>query len=81
MYSFAGIMEQSTRQLNISNNTNAGELLYNYSKKILLLVDQAESSIKDIANMKKGRLLVGASTTIGIYLLPRIVGDFTKRYL
>lgn len=60
--------------------TNAGELLYNYSKKILLLVNEAKSSIEDMANMKMGRLRVGASTTIGIYLLPRIVGDFTKRY-
>lgn len=60
--------------------TDAGEVLCSYSKKILLLLAETRASIEDIANMKTGRLRLGASTTIGIYLLPKIVGEFKKQY-
>ncbi len=60
--------------------TDAGEILYIYSKKILRLLEEAEGHMKDIANMRVGKLSVGASTTIGIYLLPLLLGDFRKKY-
>lgn len=60
--------------------TNAGEILLIYSKKILNLLEEAEGHMKDIANMRIGKLSVGASTTIGIYLLPLLLGDFQKKH-
>jgi DNA-binding transcriptional LysR family regulator len=33
-----------------------------------------------VAGLERGSLLVGASTTPGIYVLPRVVGDFWRRY-
>jgi DNA-binding transcriptional LysR family regulator len=60
--------------------TFAGEVLYQYSKKILSLVDEAESQMLDMANLKMGRLRLGASTTIGIYLLPHLLGKFKQQY-
>ena len=60
--------------------TFAGEVLYQYSKKILSLVDEAESQMLDMANLKRGKLRLGASTTIGIYLLPHLLGAFKQKY-
>ncbi|SMB92329.1 transcriptional regulator [Desulfonispora thiosulfatigenes DSM 11270] len=60
--------------------TNSGEVLYNYCKKILSLLEEAEHTMRDLATLKIGKLRLGASTTIGIYFLPRMVGDFKKRY-
>lgn len=60
--------------------TFAGELLYNYSKKILSLVEEAEGHMLEITNNRIGRLRLGASTTIGIYLLPMLVGQFKRQY-
>jgi DNA-binding transcriptional LysR family regulator len=60
--------------------TFAGEVLYQYSKKILSLVDEAESQMLDMANLKMGRLRLGASTTIGIYMLPHLLGEFKREY-
>lgn len=60
--------------------TYAGEVLYDYSKKILSLVEEAESQMLDLANMRTGKLRLGASTTIGIYLLPRILGEFKQQF-
>ena len=61
--------------------TYAGESLYQYSKRILNLIDEAKHTLEDISNRKKGRLRIGASTTIGIYLLPKIIGEFQQQYL
>lgn len=60
--------------------TFAGEVLYKYSKKILSLVEEAEAHMMEITNNRIGRLRLGASTTIGIYLLPMIVGQFKQQY-
>jgi DNA-binding transcriptional LysR family regulator len=60
--------------------SSEGELFKGYSRRILNLYDEATSSIKDTVELKKGRLVIGASTTIGNYVLPRLVGDFIKLY-
>lgn len=60
--------------------TFAGEVLYKYSKKILSLVEEAEGHMLEITNNRIGRLRLGASTTIGIYLLPMLMGQFKQQY-
>ena len=60
--------------------TFAGEVLYKHSKKILSQVEEAEAHMLEITNNRIGRLRLGASTTIGIYLLPMIVGQFRQQY-
>jgi len=60
--------------------TYPGEILYNYGRRILNLVSEAENIIYDVRNMRMGRLNVGASTTVGIYLLPKIIGEFRKKF-
>lgn len=60
--------------------TYAGEILYSYGKRILNLVKEAESTLDDVRNMRMGRLRVGTSTTVGIYLLPEIIGEFRKKF-
>nr|WP_218623606.1 selenium metabolism-associated LysR family transcriptional regulator [Thermoanaerobacter sp. CM-CNRG TB177] len=60
--------------------TYAGEILYSYGKRILNLVKEAECTLDDVRNMRMGRLRVGTSTTVGIYLLPEIIGEFRKKF-
>ncbi len=60
--------------------TNEGELFLNYVRRILNMYDDAIRSLKDINSLKTGKLKIGASTTIGIYILPDIIGKFTKQY-
>jgi DNA-binding transcriptional LysR family regulator len=69
------LFERMNRKMRL---TYAGEVMFQYSKRILQLIEEAESHIQDIANTRVGRLRMGASTTIGIYLLPHILGDFQK---
>ena len=60
--------------------TNTGKILLNYSNRILNLIDEAEQTIDDINNLKQGKLRIGASMTIGTYLLPKIINQFQQQH-
>ncbi len=58
--------------------TPAGEILYKYAKDILSQYDAAERAVSGITGLVKGSMTIGASTTIGNYLLPRVIAEFRK---
>jgi len=60
--------------------TPAGELLYGYARQMLAIHGQAEAALAEFNGTIRGRLSVGGSTIPGAYLLPRIIGAFTRRY-
>ncbi len=61
--------------------TPAGEVLYKYAKEILTLYSSAEKVIGEITGLVKGSISIGASSTIGNYLLPGVITDFKKTHL
>jgi DNA-binding transcriptional LysR family regulator len=61
--------------------TPAGEILYKYAKEILTLFASAEKDIGEITGLVKGSISVGASTTIGNYVLPSVISDFKRKNL
>ncbi len=60
--------------------TKAGELLYNYACKLISLRDETETAMAEFQGKIKGRLFIGGSTIPGGYILPRLMGAFTKDY-
>jgi len=60
--------------------TQAGEALYRCAVSILHAKDEAERSIAELSDATKGKLVLGANTTGGMYLLPRIVREFKGLY-
>lgn len=60
--------------------TDAGKLLSEYAIKILSLCEESYRSIKDLENLKVGNLTIGASQTIGTYLMPKLIGKFREKY-
>lgn len=60
--------------------TQAGEMLYKYAKEINTLYTAAEKEIGGVTGLVKGVISVGASSTIGNYVLPSVVSDFKRRY-
>lgn len=76
--------ELGTKLVNSSSNhwelTQAGEIYYGYAKQILLLQDKAKQEIKQLSNVVAGDLKVGASYTIGEYILPFVVAEFAAQY-
>lgn len=53
--------------------TQAGEVLYRAAVSILHAKDEAERAISELRGGSKGRLILGAGTTGGMYVLPHIV--------
>lgn len=60
--------------------TPHGEILNRYAAEIFDLVAQAESALMDIDHLTSGRVNMGATPGIGIYLAPDWVQDFRSRY-
>ncbi len=60
--------------------TNEGMIFKDYALRILNLYEESLNAISDMNDLKRGSIRIGASTTIGTYLLPDIVVNFKKRY-
>jgi DNA-binding transcriptional LysR family regulator len=68
------LFERLTHRLYL---TEAGERLRSYAQHILNLSEQAEKELADMG--QGGSLRIGASLTIGAYLLPGLVADFHRQ--
>ena len=60
--------------------TDAGRVLEDYARQILNLVEEANSALAEVAGEYRGRLTIGASSTPGTYVLPRVIGAFQERF-
>ena len=60
--------------------TPAGVVAFEYAERILALSAELESRLRELTGQQAGPLLIGASTTIAEYLLPRILGEFKARF-
>ena len=60
--------------------TEAGELLAGYARRLFALEAEAELALAELKGLERGSLSIGASVTIGSYLLPQALARFYKRY-
>jgi DNA-binding transcriptional LysR family regulator len=60
--------------------TVAGEILLRHAERIYAAERAAESEIAELNGLRAGRLSIGASTTIGSYLIPGVFGAFQRAY-
>lgn len=56
--------------------TEAGRDLMGYATRILSAVEEARRAMEEHRGLMAGRLLVGASHTVGNYVVPRVFGKF-----
>lgn len=60
--------------------TEAGKQLVLHARRIFALERLAELSLEELQTLQRGHLAIGASTTIGIYMLPVLLGIYHRRY-
>jgi DNA-binding transcriptional LysR family regulator len=60
--------------------TAAGETLYRYAEQIFLTEQAAELELERLQGVQQGKLALGASTTIGVYRLPKLLARFAELY-
>ncbi|MEO5694756.1 MAG: LysR family transcriptional regulator [Usitatibacter sp.] len=59
--------------------TPAGVVAFEYAERILALSGELDSRLREMSGQQAGPLMIGASTTLAEYLLPRILGEFKAR--
>ncbi len=70
------LFERSGRQMRL---TEAGAALLEYADRILSLVDESQQALEELGNARRGIVRVAASTTAGIYIVPRALGGFHRQ--
>lgn len=60
--------------------TETGELLESYARRLFGLEAEAEAALAELRGLDRGRLSIGASMTIGGYLLPDVLARFHQKY-
>lgn len=60
--------------------TAAGELLQHHARRLFQEERAAEDALRALLGLQQGRLAVGASTTIGNYLVPRVFGRLHRAH-
>ncbi|MBI2887393.1 MAG: LysR family transcriptional regulator [Chloroflexi bacterium] len=60
--------------------TEEGKLLLGYAHQIFSLEERAEQAVQELSSLERGHLVVGASFTIGNYMLPPVLREFQQQY-
>ena len=60
--------------------TEAGRVFEQYAAAAVSAVEGARQALADLDGLAHGSLLVGASTTPGLYVMPRLVAAFRAKY-
>jgi DNA-binding transcriptional LysR family regulator len=60
--------------------TEAGRVLEEHAHRLFASLASAREAVADLSGLKRGSLVLGASTTPGIYVLPGIIAAFQKTY-
>lgn len=69
----ARLFERSHGRISL---TPVGRLVLDYAERILGLSEEMQTRVAELTGAISGPLLLGASTTIAEYVLPRILGEF-----
>src|SRR5437879_1522822 len=59
--------------------TEAGRMLQNYGQRLVRLAEETESAVRDLRDLRRGRVLVGANEAAIHTLLP-LIGKFRQTY-
>lgn len=68
------------RESNRISLTENGKVLLQYSERILALCEESCRALVELKNGDRGNLTVGASQTIGTYLMPKMLALFAQNY-
>lgn len=60
--------------------TKEAEVLYSQSTEIIEKAEALKDALGELKKEATGKLIIGASTIPGVYLMPRIMTEFQKKY-
>ena len=71
------LINRENKKISLTEN---GKIFLQYSERILALCEESCRALIDLKNGERGNLIVGASQTIGTYLLPKVLALFVQNY-
>lgn len=71
------LLERTNKSVQVNK---AGKIVYLYAKKILKQYEHLELHLSELKNKPSGELMIGASYTIGEYILPQILVQLQNTY-
>lgn len=60
--------------------TQPGEVLRDYAARLFAIARTAEAAVKELSDARQGHLSLGASNTVGTYILPAVLARFRRSY-
>lgn len=60
--------------------TEAGRVLLGFANRLFAIETEAEHALRDLRQLARGRIAIGASRTIGAYMLPRVLAAFRGQH-
>jgi DNA-binding transcriptional LysR family regulator len=60
--------------------TEAGELIYEYARRIIELRDAARGAVAELRELQRGRVRIGANESTSLYFLPELILAFRRRH-
>lgn len=73
----APLLDRTSRQFRL---TPAGELVYERARRLAQGVTELREAVDDLVHHDRGRVTIGAVTTVGLGLLPPILTEFAREY-
>jgi LysR family transcriptional regulator, low CO2-responsive transcriptional regulator len=71
------LFQQVGRQIEL---TEAGHLVLQCAEQMRVLTDETRRALLELQGLQRGALRLGASTTVGTYLLPGLLAAYVQRY-
>jgi LysR family transcriptional regulator, transcriptional activator of the cysJI operon len=60
--------------------TDPGKILLGYAEKAFNVLNEAKRTLDGFNQLDSGSLIIAASSNIGVYVLPKLLGEFKSRY-
>lgn len=60
--------------------TPAGELVYDYAKRVQYLIRECRTGVEALEQPGKGLVTIGAVLTLALFTLPDLLADYTRRH-
>src|SRR5271169_3830126 len=60
--------------------TQAGEILFATTQEVMSSIQAAEQRIDDLKGLRGGKLVLGISFPIGVYILPGVLAALREKY-
>ncbi len=71
------LFEQTGKKISL---TEAGLVLERNARRIVAAFEDAQVAMQELKGLERGSLRIGASTTPGIYLVPKLVAEFKRQH-